>query len=366
MVAKEVVAYVQRLRSQGYNEATIRKNLIASGYGAFEAEQALSAVSRPGLRPKRNWIPILAGAGAGLGIVILLVVLLIPSGPAFILKTRPLNVEVRAGGDISFFNNIQYERDVDEGIDLVHELVAPTGNLLVTITEQISAVSQAQSSFAVPDDVQPGRYVIRTTATAGKTESTSSFSFKVLPKIQPVQPTTQLDLDGTEPDVTQQPQIECNDFDPCTEDNMVDGNCVFNQLPVCCGDYVCDFDMGETTATCSRDCAAQPAAKTSADIIQEAEEKAESDPGTAEVLCGTLALSSDADQCYNSVARIASRSSTCREISDSRIKDSCLLFFAINKDEFNVCTDINDPNLQSSCYSFKNLYEIQQTLPPQA
>lgn len=365
-MGKEVIAYVQRLRSQGYSNAAIRQNLLASGYSSFDAESALRA-NAPTAKPRKkiNWVPILAGSGAGLAILVVLVILLIPKGPAFTLKTTPVGVEVVQGNSISFSNNFEFNRDIKEDeFELVHKLVSPaTGNLLVSIDESVDVSSRTQSSFSIPDDLQPGRYVIRTTATAGKREAEASFLFKVLPK--PTLDTTpvQIDLDGTEPDVDIPVQITCNDFDQCTDDIVLDGECVFQQLPVCCGDFVCDFEAGETTATCSRDCAQQPTAKTSTEIIKEAEEAAETDPDKAELLCGTLAQTTDSDQCYDSVARKALRSSTCKKITSQSIEDSCLLFFAINQDQFDVCTDINDPNLQSSCYSFKNLYEIQQTIP---
>ena len=368
-MGKEVIAYVQRLRSQGYSDSAIRQNLTASGYSAFDAESALRA-NAPVAAPKKkiNWVPILAGVGVGIVVLAVLVIILIPKGPAFTLRTTPSGAEVVQGDSISFSNNFEFNRDIKEDeFELVHKLVSPaTGNLLSSVDESVDVSTRIQSSFSIPDDLQPGRYLIKTTATAGKREAESSFSFRVLAK--PVTDTIPIviDLNGIEPDPDMPVEITCNDFDQCTDDIVVNGECVFQQLPVCCGDFVCDFEAGETTATCSRDCAAQPTAKTSTEIIEEAEEAAETDPDKAELLCGTLAQTTDADQCYDRVARKALSSSTCKKITSQNIEDSCLLFFAIKQDQFDVCTDINDPNLQSSCYSFKNLYEIQQTLPAQA
>ncbi|HSU72351.1 MAG TPA: hypothetical protein VLJ21_00700 [Candidatus Binatia bacterium] len=359
MVPREVIAYVQRLRDNGYSAQAIRQNLVSSGYTSQEADQALLAVFRPAVTQQRNWKPLAAGGIAGVLVIVLLAVLFIPSSPAFSVTTRPASVEARAGSTLSFSEQFVFEKPLDGELTLTHELVAPaTGNLLTSVDQQAPVAPTVTSKLALPDDLQPGRYIVHTLVTAEGHTAESSFSFKVLPALSATTP-------SVTPETTETPTIEpttsqeCNDFDPCTDDTFKEGTCVFETLPVCCGDYVCNSQLSETSATCPRDCAAQPEAKSTADILAEAEQTAANDAARAELLCSTLAQTSDADQCYDSVARISSHSSTCSKIVDSKTKDSCYLYFAINKDEFTVCTSITDPNLQSSCYSFKNLKEIQ-------
>jgi|GEM_PF-6531825 len=369
MVPREVIAYVQRLRNSGYSAQAIRQNLIASGYTPQEADQALLSGFRPMVMQQgRNWKPLAAGIGAGTLVLVLMIVLLVPSGPAFTVSTQPSSAEARAGSSISFSERFVYERELDtDELEVIHELVAPaTGNLIFSVDQRIPISPAYQTKLEIPEDLQPGRYIVRTIVTADGHTAESSFSFRVLPPAprQTVQvPTVPVVETPVDNQAEEMPAQDCNDFDPCTDDSFFGGQCVFEQLPVCCGDYICDFNLGETTTTCPRDCAAQPAAKSTAEIIAEAEQAAVRAPETAELLCTTLAQKTDADQCYDTVARIGSKSATCQKISDSKTRDKCVLYFAIHKSEYTGCATIGDPNLQSSCYSFKNLGEIQQNLP---
>jgi hypothetical protein len=366
MVPREVIAYVQRLRDNGYAAQAIRQNLLASGYTPQEADQALLAVFRPNVMHQgRNWKPLAAGGAAGLLVIGLLLVLFIPSSPAFTMTTRPNSVEARAGSTLSFSENFVFEKELDvDGLEVTHELVAPSGNLLLSVDQHVSIGPSATSTLHLPADLQPGRYLVRTTATGDGHTAESSFSFKALPALPGTTSLPETSTPSETPIENTSTVQECNDFDPCTDDSNKDGKCVFEQMPVCCGDYICGET--ETSSTCPRDCAAQPEAKSTADIIAEAEQTASDDPARAELLCGTLAQATDADQCYDSVARIASQSETCDKIRDSKTRDSCYLYFAINKNEFAVCEDISDPNLKSSCYSFKNLHDIQGQIPASA
>lgn len=365
MVPREVIAYVQRLRDNGYSAQAIRQNLVSSGYTPHEADQALLSVFKPTVMQPRNWKPLAAGGIAGFLVIVLLTVILLPSSPAFSVKSQPASAEVRAGSTLSFSEFLVYEDELDtDELEITHELVAPaTGNMLLSVEQRAPVKSSVSSKLELPDDLQPGRYVVRTIITADGHTAESSFSFRVLPAAtKPQTPTTPIVSEGnetpTEP-VTQ----DCNDFDPCTDDSFTDGKCVFTMRPVCCGDYLCNSDLGETTVTCPRDCAAQPEAKSTEEILGDAEQLASSDAERAQLLCGTLAQISDADDCYDSVARISSKSEVCGKIVEGKPRDSCYLYFAINKNEYTVCTSISDPNLQSSCYAFKNLNQLEQQIP---
>lgn len=366
MVSQEVMTYVQRLRSMGYAPQAIRQNLLQAGYTIQETDAALAAPGTVTQTAQRNWRPLIFGGIAGVAVLVVLTIILLPSGVEVTLTTQPQQLEVRAGGTITFSDVLSLDGDA-ETVTLIHELVAPeTGNIIDTLEETIPAPSDSvrtTSRVPIPADVTPGRYLVRTTARADGAEAASSFSFKIIPS-QVSAPVEQPSIPPTTPVET--PQPTCNDFDPCTEDVFENGQCAFSPLPVCCGDYVCDVDAGETTGSCSRDCAAPAEAKSTQSILDEAQQTATSDVERAKLMCGTLAQRSDADTCYDSVARASGQSSACSEIDSGKTHDSCLLYFAIQKDEFTVCTQIDDPTAQSSCYSFKNLYELSQATQPPA
>lgn len=361
MPAPEVIASIQRMRAQGNSPAGIHQRLVAAGYSAVDADRALNAA---GVR-RVAWFPLMAGIGGGLAVIIVVILIVNNIGPAFTMKTLPQAVEARAGSSISFGESFIFERSIDVAeLVLRHELIAPaTGNLILQVEQRVELAERATSKVRLPEDLQPGRYVIKTVADADGHTAEASFSFKVLPA--QAKPAYQSSSVAAAP-VTSLPEAlppvptsACNDFDACTIDRAESGACVFEPMPVCCGDYVCDDDKGETTSTCSRDCAPAPIAKTSGEIVAEAEDIATSDAARAELLCGTLAQTADADQCYDLVARKTTQSATCARITADTTRDSCYLSFAINNKQFDVCTSITNPNLQSSCYSFKNLAELQ-------
>lgn len=353
MPAPEVTAYVQRLRAAGYTSGQVRDALIASGIAPAEAAKVAGT---------SKWILFAAG-GAGGAFVLVVLLLALLSGSAFTITTQTGVSEVNAGAVLTFSDSFAFERDVGNSITLTHELVAPaTGNVIVTTTQVVSAVQTAKSTVKVPADIAPGRYLVHTIAEADGHTAESSFAVKIVaPKTAtPTYPTpsaTSSTPATSPPPVT---QTSCDDFDACTTDTVKDGQCTHALLPVCCGDYVCDSDHGETTGNCARDCAPLPETRTSVEIIADAEETATSNVASAEQLCATLAQVSDADQCYDTVARKALASQTCTKIGMDKQRDSCLLYFAINQKEFSVCDRMTNPTLQASCYSFKNLAGISQ------
>ena len=349
MPAKEVSAYVQRLRAAGYGSAQIRQQLVAGGLSPVQAFLAVM--------PFALWI-----AGGVAGVSVLAIVLAVAlSGPAFTMTTQPSSVEVRAGSSVSFADVFTFQRDVGATVALHHDVIAPaTGNIILSADQRVPAAAKASSSVKLPATLAPGRYIIKTTADADGHTAESTFTVKVVAAalVTPTYSSTPATSSSTSS--TTPPTLTCDDFDACTTDVVKDGACVFSPMPVCCGDYVCDGDKGETTGNCARDCSPLPVAKTSVEIIAEAQSEAVSNPVHAEQLCGTLAQVVDADQCYDAVARTGAHSLTCARIATDSQRDSCYLYFAINQKEYAVCDSIATPALKSSCYSFKNLAGVVQ------
>lgn len=352
MPAPEVTAYVQRLRAAGYTSGQIRDALIRSGIAPAEAAKAAGT---------SKWLLFAAG-GAGGAFVLVVLLLALLSGPSFTITTQTGAAEITAGSTLTFSDTFSFERDVGPSITLTHELVAPTtGNVVATTTQVVNAIQTAKSTVKVPADIPPGRYIVRTTAEADGHTAESSFAVKIVPKSAPAPTYTSTPSEmETSPSPAPTTPASCDDFDSCTVDTIKDSQCTHTLMPVCCGDYVCDSDNGETTGNCARDCAPLPESKTSAEIIADAESIAGYNVASAEQSCATLAQVTDADQCYDTVARKALSSSTCIKIGMDKQRDSCLLYFAINQKEFSVCEQMTNPNLQASCYSFRNLAGLSQ------
>ncbi|MEK6849462.1 MAG: hypothetical protein AABY01_02740 [Nanoarchaeota archaeon] len=353
MPANEVTAYAQRLKSAGYSPGQVRDALIGSGVSPVIAAKVAGT---------KRWVLWAAGSIAGAFVVVIILMVAL-SGPAFSLVTQTSFSEVKPGATLSFSDAFTFERDVGNRILLKHELVAPaTGNIVASSQQVVTAVKSAKSTVLIPDDIPPGRYLVRTTAEADGHTVESSFSVKVSESKSVVEAYVPAMSGGSPVTSPGEPvtPLKCDDFDACTTDVIENNECVYKTVAVCCGDYICDGAGGETAGGCARDCAPLPTAKTSVEIIADAESEAADNLVHAEQLCATLAQVSDADQCYDTVARKAISSVTCTKIGVDKQRDSCLLYFAINQKEFSVCDQMTNPNLQSSCFSFRNLAGISQ------
>ena len=393
MASPELLAYIQSLLRNGYGEQQIRSYLFNAGYSAQQVDEAFLQLSHEQAlapSPSRPWVWI-AGAILGLGIGGILVALLFAAPAAQItLRAAPSQVEVRAGESLSIIDS--FSSTAAQSLTLSHVLVDPATDVpLGTPSERQVSLQQGSQQenvpLSIPSTTPPGRYLVQVSAVdAGGRETKTSFSISVLASRAscsdgilnqgeigvdcggqcPSCPT--VETPTTPPTTTPTPSVPvtpvvgecpggCNDFDVSTDDECVDGKCVYTPIPEICGNGVCN--AGETSADCPQDCGAGPGALSADQVIDDARSVAANDETRATGLCSALPRPSDKDRCFSVIASAASKSSLCAAISEEVTRDQCYIDFALSKNEFDVCEKIGNRYMRGSCNSLRNLRQLE-------
>jgi len=228
-------------------------------------------------------------------------------------------------------------------------------------TEAVETRSEKVVRIRIPDDALEGNYLLRATAYYQDLEATASFTFKIIEQEVAA-------LEITEEEVTPFPKDSeeaCNDFDVCTIDSFVDGQCAYEEIRPCCGDFICQ--EGENEDNCPDDCLKiLGRGEAIAEIIRQAESLAEENLLKAAQLCRSIQDTYKADECLLNIARKSRKSVLCGQLLERRTKDKCFVDFAIKDEKFELCDKIYDRWLKQSCTSYARLSKIQPTLEERA
>lgn len=364
MGKKELVSYIRKSLSSRYSLSSIRSELKNSGYSQKEIESAIGSVYHP-VQGSGMGRPVIIGLVAAVILVFSIMALFLVISPSKDVKYQinPLTVEVFQGGNIVFEDILESVGRKDGfRVSLKYDVINPsTGSLVVTDSQTAIAGDRDTSKITLPIPiVQPGRYLLKGSASFDGDSVEDSFTFRVLKLIEKTSEPIEEVPGGVIASETILAPIcpgDCNDFDPCTSDSCVEGVCFNSEIILCCGNFVCED--GETAVTCSQDCGIAPEVRTTTDILQEAEQFASIDKDRAGRLCSSLPRIVDSDNCYTSIAGESKDKTFCDRVDDSTKKDNCFMSFALTLNDFTVCDKISNTYLQKSCFSLKNLRALQ-------
>lgn len=228
----------------------------------------------------------------------------------------------------------------------------------------LGAPAPSSKELTIPADLKPGRYVLNAQVQRDGKTARSSFVFQVARKEQPkprpvIAPPVITPPISTAPLETPVCSTACNDYDACTVDRCVAGECRFDTFTPCCGNNQCE--PGEDTLGCPLDCAEKGTQKPEAiaTITDRAIASAKTNPGQAADLCQSLSVVDDINSCFAEVAKAAAAYPLCLRITAPTPKDTCLIDLAVEHDSFEACDHIEDRWLQNSCYSYANLKKLE-------
>jgi hypothetical protein len=94
-------------------------------------------------------------------------------------------------------------------------------------------------------------------------------------------------------------------------------------------------------------------------VVQQAVSLAGQDAERAAVLCTSLVLAKDTDQCFFAIANASKKSSLCANIQSLNTRDDCYIDFVFAGD-YSVCEQLNNRFYLTTCLSFKSNAIAQQ------
>lgn len=357
MVRGDLVQLAQSYLSQGYAPSQVKEGLLKQGWQDADVDEALAQVQAVPFKASRPWVAI---GGVFITLLILGGISLYffeTRQPSLLLDVslEPIKTDVAQGASLDFIIQLVNLGSAPRfDVHLKSELVSVASNEVVaskTETVAIETRNAIRSAIMVPADAKPGRYVLRTLAEYDGNSARASFSLRVLESQQ-----VQQGLPSKEnPPVVSECIGGCNDFDPCTKDSCVKGQCVFDKVSPCCGNKMCE--PGESESTCPEDCqGSHPTIAQSVQVITDrAFGSASSDASAAIRLCKTLNQVSDQSSCFSGVSKRASQPDVCNLIVVEKDRDGCFLDFALGRERYDLCDKVVDRWLKSSCFSYANL-----------
>lgn len=370
MANKQLVEYIKTYSAQGYSIASIRSNLLASGYTPKQIDDAVT-VAFHGKAPLPWKLILLVLAGLVLLILLVygLVLLLSPSAGTLRLSVGGAPSSLTPGQPLTFTRTVMTGVAEPIEVELSYSIInAQTRERIFTTDDRatVRTTSKKRESLTLPRDAKAGDYLLTITASGDGQTATKdvSFTYKGLPGgleevvtpdgETPTTPDTTPTLPGASTPSRKTCHPTCNDYDPCTLDKCVEGVCDFAAITPCCGNFECE--SGETEGTCAQDCKERPLTQGEAimSIRRRAEDTATKNPGEAVTLCKSIAVQAQADSCMKSVAYASKQSDICSHISSTKLRDACYLDFALKNKQASVCAHVVDRWMKQSCVVYTN------------
>ncbi len=328
MVNTSLIEYIRKYKDQ-YSVESLRTYLIRQGYNPAEIDNAIKIATRKTSKPLfKIFVVILA-----IFLVILAVYVWVSSESLEIfLKLTPQN---QASQDSLVFQASFGASQKTSG-RYTFSLYNQKNEKVLEESGYVDVNKESKLSFPIDvSNLQNGTYLLKFFFYASNKKVEDFFSFEVNRK----QSSTRIEKPLTCP-------YSCDDNNPLTMDECVEGNCK-NTLINKCGNNACDNE--ETVFSCPEDC--KPKKSSGEDLKQKAISLVQSDPELAANTC--LQLSVGYDDCLKELSNNSNNSKFCNAITNFEIKDSCYSVHALKNNDFTVCSLITDSIKQKACFSLK-------------
>lgn len=409
MAKKSLVDYVKTQIKKGYAVSTIRNVLSKYGYTGKEIDEAISSSYKPTIRHEIHL------SHTTVLVIVFIFISLLGTAAFFYyssssaqkastklldLNLEPVSTSVAPGEEIVFLkelSNLGSSKRYD--VVIKQEIIYPKTNKVVTQkieTRAIETFGSTQTKILIPKDAKEGDYILRVIIDYEDKKAVATLPIKVSASAKKEscldgiknQNEEGIDCGGVcRPCPTQ--ALDCNDNNPCTEDDVENRACSHKQIVPCCGNNICE--AGEDSSSCQIDCKrfGEPSQAGSLDDIKELAKtdanKAMQQCNQQEVpdlkdtcisnigeaqrnknYCVQLQSARIKDLCYSNIAKIINDNSICSEISADSRRDSCFMTFVLDNKDYSVCNKLTNTQLMQSCESLRQLNEINQQNQGQA
>lgn len=405
VVKNPLTDYVKQQLNSGFTIDSIRDYLKNYGYPQDQIDDAINQAYSHKFQNHSK------GVGKALPVLLGILLLLIIS--SFFMFSSPgknalldYNIEssdktIQAGSTLRFtdkFTNIGKKKDYDVFVEyFIQEMKT---NIVIDKWEEtigIDSIENHNSKREIPEDIEPGKYIIRGIVTYYEKEARAYDTFTVVPKTEEVPQETCTDNiknqgeDNTDCGGPCQPCIVSN------KPTCYDGIKNQNEKGVDCGGSCrecpsCEDEIknqGEERIDCGGPCSPCTKKESCYDDIQNQDEtgvdcggicapcfntvSTETDATSAISNvkeydnsqinngireCKGISVSKDKDECFLSLATgKANESGICQEIESDSKNDICYMHFVNNKD-YSVCDKIINNYIKRSCKSLKQINEL--------
>jgi hypothetical protein len=378
MANQQLTSYIREHLGKGYDLSQIRSYLIKYGYNPEEVDSAIKSVY--GAETVHHHVHhVSKNTVIAFAIICVILAFLVPS-IYFLLNqgsttssTRLLDVRTslltmtsKPGDKVEFnieLSNLGTSKRYD--VSIKHEILGT--NIFREETIAVETTTSKTTSIQLPNDIQPGKYTLKTTVTYQDKVAVASFTFFV--------------SEPTKEGVCSE-QWQCDDWVPaeCPVSGSQTRKCFDTNS---CGTIKykpetsrsCTPEVEDTTQTQQN-----TGTQTIWDTLDRVKELAKTSPSNAADICKdiniethrdecylTIAQATSSlsycekikgerslDQCYSDVAKQTMQSSICEKVVKTYKRDSCYMHFFNNKD-YTVCDKIETPQLKEVCIGMRDL-----------
>ncbi|MBW2972361.1 hypothetical protein KY359_04970 [Candidatus Woesearchaeota archaeon] len=331
--------YIQKQIESGYAPQAIANFLISRGYPYYEVNSALQQATLPKKEVKiEHKFVVFALIAmfimtAAVTVMYFKAYTLIGIGvPEQLLDVEAdkLTTIVQQGGDLTFqvkLKNFGYEKRFDVVLDY-KVIDRDTQGTVLQKSETVALSTTLENivKFNIPEDMKPGKYVLRVDATYKDFTATSGFIFDILPK-----------------EMAQELIDEIRKQVPVIPENITEIPELAPEAP----------EAPEAVPT------PIPAPPTAEELWykgmtrQQAFETVKSisvrDPQRAIEMCNGFEITANRQACIIMLAGFKKAPAICESIEDKQHKDNCYVQMAKELGSPEICAQIQDPNVKQSC-----------------
>ena len=373
MVQNSLVKYIREQVRAGYDVNSIKNYLLKYGYAEPQVNEALQFAYPPTavkhiVHPSKTTIALIIAVVCSLVLISAVIfIFLIPGEPSKLLdiKTDIITASIESGSDLRFtveLFNLGKAKRYD--VSLRYEIYNLKDELLKFKEETIGIETRASSSVDIKlDDIQPGSYYLKTTASYDKKTAKATSSFRVIKKKE-VKPEEKPEPEIPKPEIPKPEKpiekcpVSCNDGDECTNDycnEQTNYECRHDKIYPCCGNEICEDN--EDYENCLADCKMPEGKEESIfedkpiwERIEMIKDIAKSDKEKALGYCKEIEQTGYRYDCFNNVAVSSNDDSICINIEDQSYKDSCYKEFATTNKNSDICAKIIKDSKRDQCY----------------
>jgi len=372
----QLAGFVRQNLSRGYDAASIRSHLLASGYTSGVIDAAMNA---GGAHTVHHVIHF---SGKSILMLLGLIVIIAATGGIFFLSNsepeRLLDYEltvgsyeIKPGETLIFTNNFvnlgtkrKYDIYVDYKVTniLSREEIAVKGE-----TIGVSTVDRSARTIDIPEDVPAGKYRLEGIARYGDDSASSYVNFNI---IRPTDEETCTDGIRNQ----DEEDVDCGGV--CTKcrlaETCFDGVMNQNEDQIDCGGVCkeCDkpvetcFDnilnQDEKGIDCDgicRPCETPLIIPDNKVILGKVKTMGNKNENESLRLCNTIDNTKLRDECFMTISKNYNTTVYCAMIQSDSMLNICYVFF-VQKGDYSVCEKIKDVYIKRSCESLRQYNSV--------